>query len=357
MNCNTTHYRANSSSVPGDPTFISDGQTLTLEARVLRLSPPWLSSPFTQSGTLENLLRTHERLTGHILCALAPANCRQPEDDTGESSFATPPTSFGAEALQNFVRGIIAPDDASRLRALKEAARLEPAWDRPAFELGQLYFMRHDCEAALPWYLHVPAGRPDGPEAAFNTGICYLLRNDAARAEATFSALLERSRTTERKDRLPEMPEVRNNLGVAHLRAGKSADAAAEFERAAALDEEEPDYWVNLGISKLAAKQPAAAVSSLERALKIDPKDKDARALLSSTLESLGRAADAAALMPESADNPARRIQPPPRDSVVQARVSMKFDRAVFRPGGGMPAGQSPRGIDSQKQESDPGHR
>jgi hypothetical protein len=337
--------------------FIYDGKTLTQEARVLRLSPPWLSSPYTQSGPLENLLRSHARLTWRILCALARKNCPQPGTDTDESSFADPPPSLRTDALQNFVRGIIALDDDSRLRALREAARLEPAWDRPAFELGQLYFTRHDCEAALPWYSHVPPGRADGPEAGFNTGICHLLRNDAARAEAAFSALLERSRSTDPKNRLPEMPEVRNNLGVAHLRAGKSADAAAEFERAAALDEEEPDYWVNLGIAKLAAKQPAAAVPPLERALKIDPKDKDARTLLISTLESLGRAADAAALVSESAPSSAGATQPAPRDPIGQARLSMKFDRTLLRPGGNAPAGQPARGINSQKHEGDTGSR
>src|SRR5579872_787206 len=167
--------------------FIYDGKTLTLEARVLRLSPPWLSSPYTQSGTLENLLRSHARLTWQILCALEPKNCPQTGADTAELSFAAPPPTLRSDALQTFVRGIIALDDDSRLRALREAARLEPAWDRPAFELGQLYFMRHDCDAALPWYSHVPPGRPDGPEAVFNTGVCHLLRNDATRAEAAFS--------------------------------------------------------------------------------------------------------------------------------------------------------------------------
>src|ERR1700730_7678801 len=54
--------------------FIYDGKTLTLEARVLRLSPPWLSPPYTQSGTLENLLRLHARLTWQILCALSQKN-------------------------------------------------------------------------------------------------------------------------------------------------------------------------------------------------------------------------------------------------------------------------------------------
>ena len=32
MNCNTTHYRANSSSVPGDPTLILDEATSALDA-------------------------------------------------------------------------------------------------------------------------------------------------------------------------------------------------------------------------------------------------------------------------------------------------------------------------------------
>ena len=132
---------------------------------------------------------------------------------------------------------------------LREAARLEPAWDRPAFELGQIYFERRDCDSALVWFSRVPPNRPDGPEASFDTGVCHLPRNDAARAEAAFSGLLERTRKPGEKDSLPELPEMHNNLGVARLRLGKWNEAGAEFERAAALDPEEPDYWVNLAIA------------------------------------------------------------------------------------------------------------
>jgi TolB-like protein len=335
--------------------FTSDGKTVMLEARVLRLSPPWLSPPYTQSGPLENLLRSHARLSWQILCALAQKNCLQPGANTDESSFADPPPSLRTDALQNFVRGIVALDDESRLRALREAARLEAAWDRPAFELGQLYFARHNCEAALPWYSRVPPDRPDGPEADFNTGVCHLLRNDAARAEASFSGLMERTRGADLKDRLPEMPEVHNNLGVARLRAGKPAEAASEFEWAAAIDEEEPDFWVNLGIAKLAAKQPTAAIPPFERARKIDPEDKGARTLLISTLESLGRAADAAALRSESPEGSGRSAVPAPQDPAAMVRLSMKFDRTLLRPGGDAPAAQPSRGVDSQKSEGDGG--
>ena len=340
--------------------FTSDGKTVTLEARVLRLSPPWLSPPYTESGPLESLLRTHSRLSWQILCALAQKNCPPPAASTDEMSFSAPPASLRLDALQNFVRGIIASDDDSRQRSLREAARLEPAWDRPAFELGQLYFARRNCEAALPWFSRVPPNRPDGPEAGFNTGVCHLLRNDAARAEAAFASLMERTRSADPNVRLPEMPEVRNNLGVARLRAGKWSEAASEFEWAAAIDEEEPDYWVNLGIAKLAAKQPAAAVAPFERARKLDPEDKATRTILISTLESLGRAADATALRTESVESSSHAAPPAAQDPAAlarMARVSMKFDRVLLRPAGDAPAAQPSRGVDSQKREGDGGRR
>ena len=165
---------------------------------------------------------------------------------------------------------------------------------------------------------------------------------------------MERTRSTDPNVRLPEMPEVRNNLGVARLHAGKWSEAASEFEWAAAIDEEEPDYWVNLAIAKLAAKQPAAAVAPFERARKLDPEDKATRTILISTLESLGRAADATALRTESVESSSHAAPPAAQDPAAlarMARVSMKFDRVLLRPAGDAPAAQPSRGVDSQKRE------
>ncbi|MBZ5696973.1 MAG: tetratricopeptide repeat protein [Acidobacteriia bacterium] len=340
--------------------FVSDGKAVTLEARVLRISPPWLSPAYTQTSSSEDLLRAHARLSWQILCALEPKNCSPQGANTDESSFADPPPSLRVDALENFVRGILAPDDESHIRALREAARVEPDWDRPPFELGQVYFARRDCESALPWFSRVPPNRPDGPEASFNTGVCHLLRNDAARAEAAFSGLIERTRSVDRGNWLPELSEVRNNLGVARLRLGKWSEAATEFERAAALDEKEPDYWVNLGIAKLAARQLAGAVAAFEHASKLDPDDKGARTLLISTLESLGRSSDAAAVRAESAENGGHAASPAPQDPAALARlarVSMKFDRALLRPADDAPAAHPSNGVGSQKRKNNGEHR
>ena len=327
--------------------YVSSGTSVTLEAHVLRTNPPSLSPALTQTSSMQDLLRAHAQLSWQILCALAQKNCLPDGANRDETSFTEPPPSLRVDALQNFIQGLVGADDDARLRMLREAARLEPAWDRPAFELGLIYFARHDCDSALPWFSRVPPGRPDGFETSFDAGVCHLQRNDGARAEATFSGLLDRSTSADPQDRLPELPEVWNNLGVAHLRLGKWNDAATEFDHAAMLDAGEVDYLVNLGIAKLAAKQPAAAVAAFENARKIAPEDKDARALLISTLLSVGRGSDAAAIRSEAPGSGGRAAETIPQDSAGlarMARVSRKFDHSLLRFTGDVPDAQPPLG-------------
>lgn len=324
--------------------FQSDGKTATIEARVLHLTPPSLSPAFTATGPVQDLLRIHARLAWQILCAIDRASCPPEGASREESGFSEPPPSLRPDALENLVRGLTASGNEERLRLLREAARLEPTWDRPAFELGQIYFDRHDCDSTLVWLSRVPPNRPDGAVAAFDTGVCHLLRNDPPRAEAAFSGLLERARGGG-QDSLPELPEMHNNLGIARLRLGKWNEASAEFERATALDEEEADYWLNLGIAKLVGKQAGAAAAPLERASKIDPDDKDMRALLIATLESVGRKADAAELRNVSGDTgkPAPPLNIKDVSTVTRmARMSRNLDRALLRPAA-EPAGQAPQ--------------
>jgi len=332
--------------------FQSDGKSVTLEARVLRLSPPSLSPALKETGSMQDLLRVQARLTWQILCAFDRKQCPQQGAKTDESSFSEPPATLRLDALENFVRGMARSDGEERLRLLREAARLEPAWDRPAFELGKIYFKRRDCDSALVWYSRVPPKRPDGPEASFATGVCHLMRNDPGRAEAAFYGLLERTRQTGEKNSLPELPEMHNNLGVARLRLGKWSEADAEFERATALDPEEADYLVNTAIAKLIGKQASAAVAPLEHARMIDPDDKEARALVIATLESVGRKSDAAAIRAEATESTDK--QPPPnlQDAAGLARlarVSRNLDRSLLRPSGDTPGGQSPSGKGPRK--------
>jgi tetratricopeptide (TPR) repeat protein len=335
--------------------FTSDGNSVTLEANLLHISPPRLSAPFTESGALTDLLRIQARLSWKILCALSAKNCLRQSANRDETTFTEPPASLRPEVLADFIHGLTGTSDDLRLRALRDAARLEPAWDRPAFELARIYFARRDCEAALPWFSHVPPDRPDGAEASFDTGVCHLYRNDSIRAEATFAGLLERTRSENLKGRIPELPEVHNNLGVARLISGKWNEASLEFERAVAMDDGEADYWVNLAIARLAQKQQSAAVTALESARKIDPQDKGARALLISALQSLGRGSEADAVRAESPEVAAAAAPPMPQDAAGlahMARLSKQFDRSGLRSPSDAGSGRTPPNRETQKPAS-----
>jgi tetratricopeptide (TPR) repeat protein len=215
--------------------------------------------------------------------------------------------------------------------------------------------MRRDCDSALVWYSRVPPNRPDGPVASFSTGVCHLTRNDAARADAAFSGLIERTRKTGERDSLPDLPEFHNNLGVARLRLGKWSEAGAEFDKASTLDPGEADFFVNIALGKIIGKQAPAAVTPLEQARKIDPDDKEARLLLIATLESLGRNPEAAAIRaetPESADKLAKPNLQDGNGLARLARVSRNLDRTLLHPGTEAPDGQPTAGKAPRKADS-----
>jgi Flp pilus assembly protein TadD/TolB-like protein len=346
---------------------VSDGKTVTMKARILHISPPSLSPSFTETSTMQELLRAQARLTWQILCSMdqgtlasnasseagnTPSGCPAEGASRDETSFTDPPPSLQLESVENLIRGLNASDDEMRIRLLREASRLEPAWDHPPFELGLTYFDRHDCESALPWFSRVPPDRPNGAEASFDAGVCHLQRNDAARADAAFSSLIDRTQSADPKEKLPEFPDFHNNLGVARLLENNWADAGAEFERATALDPGEPDYLFNQAIAQLAAKLPAAAVAPLDSAVKLDPDDKGARALLIQVLNSLGRSSEAATLRTAPPDSAAHTPLPNLQNAAVlvrMARPSKIFDRALLRPAVDPPAdppapGKTPAG-------------
>jgi Tfp pilus assembly protein PilF len=314
--------------------FALVGQMLRVTARVLHLSPPALSAEFTQSGLLSDLMTLHARLAWQLLCALAPpargsAGCGTA---ASEDDFTSKLTAIRPDAFELYIRGLAESNDAARIQDLREAARLQPQWDAPAFALGETYFSRRNCAAALPWLVRVPLARPNGILATFEAGVCYLLRNDSARAQAAFSALLDRSPGV--------LPGAHSNLGIALARQDKVADARAAFGRATQADAEEPDYWLNLGLLQLRAKQPDAAITPLRRVLTLLPTDAEGRALLALALEQSGKSEEAATER-ELLNRAAARVVLPRNPAAADLA---RFDRIRMRPDPGAlrPVSQAP---------------
>jgi tetratricopeptide (TPR) repeat protein len=319
--------------------FTSDGTSLTVDSRVLRVDPTALLPPVHESGTLDSLMELHTGVVWRLLSGSAPSY------PLALKEFAKAQRPLRLDAFEHFVRGILASEDEPRLRELHEAARLEPSWPDPAFALGETYALRNDCNSALPWFTKVPKTHQRYVEAIFDTGVCRLQLNQPDKAEEVFKALQDALRDNSKHDAGAasgvsgaDLPEILNNLGIALARQGKTADAEADFRRATELDPDEDDYPFNLGLMALSAGEFTAAAGYFRDASEREPDNPEDRALLIQSLEKAGnnaeadqeREAVAEALGPNAL--PAVRIDAKGGDSLARLqRIKTELDITALR--------------------------
>ncbi len=232
--------------------FSSDGKSLTVETHLLRVNPTALSAPVRESGPLESLMELHDRLAWRLLAA---NDKRFPLNLADFSRLQRP---LRLDAFEHYIRGLLASEDETRIRELKESAKLEPEWPEPALALGQVYFSKRDCDSALLWLARVPENN---------------LKNDLGAGA--------------------ELPEILNNLALTRARRGNTAAAASGLLRALDLDPEEDDYPFNLGLLYLRGNDATTAAKYFREASDREPENPDDRALLIYALEKAGNKSEA----------------------------------------------------------------
>src|SRR5271163_1771906 len=274
--------------------FISDGTTLTVESRILRVSPPALLPVARESGPLNTLMDLQTRLAWRTLSS------SERSYPLSLNEFAKKQRPLRLDAFEHYVRGLLAADDDVRLRELREAVKLEPDWPEPDFWLGEVYFSRRDCNAAMTWYARIPKTHDRYAEAVFATGVCHLLLSQPDRAQEVFTSLREALRESGAGDAHiasavsgGDLPEILNNLALAKARLGDASGAQTDLQRAADLDPDEDDYPFNLGLLALQANDPGNAAGYFREAAEREPDNAEDRALLIFSLDKAGRKQEA----------------------------------------------------------------
>jgi tetratricopeptide (TPR) repeat protein len=320
--------------------FASDGQNLAVEARILRVNvlsdhtatnAKALLAPARERGPLSSLMDLHLRVLWRLISANDPAY----RSNLAEFTKAQRPLRL--DAFEHYIRGLLAAEDEGRLRELREAARLEPEWPDPDFALGQVYYLRRDCNSAIPWFARVPNSHQRHFEAIFATGVCRLLLNQADRAEEVFAALQTSPKNGAASEAATgnaisnvEMPEILNDLAIAQVRQGKTGPALEALRRATQLDPDEDDYPFNLGLQALRAKDFAGAADYFHEASQRAPENPEDRAMLILSLEKGGKKEEAEQerkLAKEALGSdalPAVRLEASPRPIVKKQSKSRK---------------------------------
>ena len=265
--------------------FTAKGTSLTIESRILKVSPARLVPALRETGKLDSLMDLHARLVWRILSA----NDRSYA--LSLAGFTKRQRPLRLDAFEHYIRGLLASEDDARLRELREAARLEPEWPEPDFALGEAYFTRRDCDSALPWYARVPKTHDRYVESVFATGVCRLLLGQPDHAEEVFTSLQQALKNSMVSG--ADLPEILNDLAIARARQGKTAAAQSDLRSAAELDPGEDDYPFNLGLLALQSNDPAAAADYFREAAEREPDNAEDRALLILSLEKAGTKTEA----------------------------------------------------------------
>jgi tetratricopeptide (TPR) repeat protein len=266
--------------------FASDGNTIKVTARLLRVNPVALLPTVELNDSVTALMDLNTKLTWRLL-----STCNHGYA-LSFSDFSKLQRPLSLNAFEQYIRGLLANDDETKLRDLREAARLEPDWPEPAFAIAEVYFHRNDCSSALPWYGRVPPTHARAIEAEFATGVCRLRLGQPDRAEEVFNALEEQLRGNLVSG--ADLPEILNNLALARARQNNFPEAMTALGRARDLDPDEDDYPFNLGLLALQQKDYATAETHFSDALEREPDNAEDMAFLIFTLDKLKKKTEAA---------------------------------------------------------------
>ncbi|HET6932232.1 MAG TPA: tetratricopeptide repeat protein [Candidatus Acidoferrum sp.] len=309
--------------------FTSDGTSLTVNARVLRVNPVALLPAVRETGPLDSMMNLHTRLTWRLLTTIDrkfPLN---------QAEFSKIQRVLYLGAFEHYIRGLMANEDEAKIRELKEAIRLEPNWPDPTFALGQVYFTRNDCAAALPWFARVPPTNERSVEAIFATGVCHLRLSQPDKAEKVFSKLEQDLKVNMVSG--AELPEILNNVAIALARQGKVASAIPALSRARDLDPDEDDYPFNLGLLSLQNNDLTAATAQFREAAEREPDNAEDRAFLIYTIERAGKKDEAAAARDTAFEAfgpnglPALKLDGKPESLAKYQRVNRELDTTALR--------------------------
>lgn len=289
------------------------GNQLTAGCQLLEVHHLKLTPRLETTGALTDLVDVQTRLAWRLLATHDPGFTAGTEDD-----FAKRFPPIRLDAFENYIRGLLAADDATQLHFFQEAARLDPSDHRAAFQLGRYYFEHKQYRDSAAWLGKLTPTDPNYRESLFTLGVDDYFLGDDSRAQAAFAAL---------EKEIP-LNEVANNLSVAEARRGDYQDALAGFERAYQGDPLDADFSFNTAVCLWYLKRYSDAVPYLQNAISQSGADPEAHTLLALVFENLHNSEGERQELHWLDAN--QGGADPPQDFTPELRLKKRYDGRAF---------------------------
>ena len=256
---------------PSDGSPASSRGSLRITARILDRKRMKQGPEFAEIGALEDLATLQTRLAWRSLQLMTPKTVPSEE----EFRKRRPPVRL--DAMESYVRGLLAATQDQKHRFFTQAVRLDDGLSQACFQLGRMHWEKKDHRVAAGWLERVRSTDPRFREANFLLGLCRYHTADYAGAQAAFQLVA----------RFVPLNEVFNNLGAAQSRRNMP-QALENFRKALEGDPAEPDYHFNLGYALWKQGEFTAAAERFRAALDRMPEDSEAITMLGRCLKQSG---------------------------------------------------------------------
>lgn len=247
----------------GDSGAASSG-ALTIRAFAIDLEKISRGPEWTEAGSMAELSKLQTSLAWTVLEHASPD--RAP---TKDEFFETRPP-IRIDAIENYIRGLLAPDLEQKHRFFTQAVNLEPEFSQPCYQLGRMQWEESSYRVAARWLERVKPSDAEYLSANFLLGLCRYHSGLYGGAMAAFRLVA---------DAVP-LAEVYNNLALTQYREGLPQAALESLRWVVSRDPSDPDYQFNTGYVLWRLGDLDSAVEPLESALELDPQDADAREFL-----------------------------------------------------------------------------
>jgi len=241
--------------------YVTDGTGIVAEASVVDVAHLRMSQAVTARGEMSDLIAVFDSLAWKLTRQLDPGF------SVAQETFVAAGAGLHLDAFEQYIRGIIQPDQAERLSHLNKSVQLNPAFSLAWMALGREDYNGQQYEQAAAAFAKVGRNDPDALEAGFYRGLSLVFSGDYPKAEQAFGDVA----------RILPLAEVLNNQAVAVSRQGH--DASALFRQAVTADPNAADYHFNLAVSLKRHGNAGEALTELAQCLRLRPNDNEALAL------------------------------------------------------------------------------
>ena len=278
--------------VPAPDKSVPSRGSLKIVARILDVRHLRGGPEYIEAGPLEDLAG----LQSHL--ALQTLQFVTPKTAPSDAQFHKNRPVIRVEAIENYVRGLLAQEPEHKLRFFTQAYKLDSRFSPPCFQLGNLHWSRKNYRSAAEWYQRVSEQDTHFREAHFFLGLSRYYGNDYPGAQRAFQLVAL----------AVPLNEVYNNLGLAQLRSNQPG-AVESLRRALDGDPNDPVYHFNVGYALWREGQFPAAAERFRAVLERSPEDAEARHLLARSTSGSG----------------------PSLDDTTQGRVKETYEEAAYQ--------------------------